>query len=99
MNIEERLAALKIVIPGYRSLGRAVCHTSSMKISCMLPSFVGARYSVHAIFDLGAHPVRPRFGAQDAAPQRELTGVATLARQFIRYNQHVRRRHHDDVRI
>ncbi len=46
---------------------------------------------------LGAHLVRPRFGAEDAEPERGGGRVVALALHLVQDREHVGRRDHDDV--
>ena len=57
------------------------------------------RVHVEPPLDLAAHLVRPRLGAEDPDLQRRRLRIDALTCEFVEDREHVRRRHHDDVRL
>ena len=54
---------------------------------------------VELLLDRAAHRRRPRLGAENADLERAGLGIDTLPLHLLGDGEHVRRRHHDDIRL
>src|SRR5438132_4162258 len=57
------------------------------------------RVDVELLLDRAAHRRRPRLGAENADLERAGLGIDTLPLHLLGDGEHVRRRHHDDIRL
>src|SRR6185503_18670044 len=55
------------------------------------------RHNAEAPLQFSLHALGPGFGAEDAHARRGLGGVESLAHEFVRDYQKIRRRAHNDV--
>ena len=90
---------IKMILPNYRTVFGFDTFTGNTGSHHFRQTVDVDGFNTQLAFNLIAHAMTPRLGAEDADFQRDVFGFDALALKLLRNDQRVGRGHHDDLRL